>query len=440
MQVVHIVPGSGGSFYCGNCLRDSAHIQSLQKAGLKVVKIPMYLPIFSDEHDLGEIPVFYGAISLYLKHTIPFLRKAPAWIDKILNSGPALKLAAKMAGSTNPKGLEDMTISMLLGEQGEQKKELDHLVNWISEHSRPDVIHLSNALLMGLARQIREKLNVLVVCTLQDEDTWVNAMDDTFRNKTWNIMRERARDVDAFFAVSEFYASRMKDQLDIPEDKLYTHPISLDPEEYTFQNSREKEPVIGFISRMCRENGLEVLVDAFILLKQMDDLKSTRLMITGGNTGDDDSYIRKIKDKIRTAGLGEEVVFHKDFENEGRHDFFSKVSVISVPVLEGEAFGLYLIEAMASGIPVVQPALGAFPEIINKSGGGIHYSPNDPATLAGSLAGLLRNPEKLGMLSKNGRMGIEKHFNIHIQAERMIQIYQEILGRQMKDTYVTKTE
>jgi glycosyltransferase involved in cell wall biosynthesis len=252
-------------------------------------------------------------------------------------------------------------------------------------------------------------------------------------------MRERARDIDAFLAVSEFYAARMKKQLDIPDNKLYTHHISLDPDDYIYQNSIEKEQIIGYISRMCYENGLEILVDAFILLKQMDGLKGTRLMITGGNTGDDDKYIRNIKKKIRNSGSEEDVIFHKDFEGEGRRDFFSKVSVISVPVLEGEAFGLYLIESMASGIPVVQPALGAFPEIIDKSGGGLHYSPNDPTTLAGTLAGLLRNPEKLGNLSRNGRQGVEKHFNTHSQASRMIEIYREILGVKNKGKYVTKT-
>lgn len=436
MQVVHIVPGSGGSFYCGNCLRDSTHVQSLKKAGLGVIKVPMYLPIFSDEHDLGEVPVFYGAISLYLKHAFPLLRKAPGWLDKILNSGPALKFAAHMAGSTNPKGLEDMTISMLLGEEGEQKKELDHLVGWIAEHCQPDVIHLSNALLMGLARRIKEKLDVLVVCSLQDEDTWVNAMDDNFRIKTWKLMRERAGDIDAFFAVSDYYAKEMKKQLAIPEEKLYTHHICVDPDDYSYRNSITKDRTIGYISRMSRENGLEILVDAFILLKQQDDLRDTRLMITGGNTGDDNKYIRNIREKIKESGFQDDVIFHKDFEGEGRHEFFSKVSLISVPVLEGEAFGLYLIEAMASGVPVVQPALGAFPEIIDKSGGGVTYLPNEPSRLSDSLAELLRDPQKLEILSAEGRKGVEKYFDIREQSNTMIGIYQELMGNQNREIHV----
>jgi len=426
MQVIHIVPGTGGSFYCGNCLRDSTYVQALRKEGIDALKIPMYLPIFSDEHDLSDIPVFYGAISLYLKHKYPILKKAPAWFDKILNSGLALKFAAKMSGSTRAHGLEDMTISMLLGEQGGQKEELDKMVDWIAEHCKADVIHLSNALLIGLAKKFQEKLDVLVVCSLQDEDVWVNAMDDHFRKKTWDLMSKRAEDVDAFFAVSEFYAGVMKEQMSIPDSKLYTSYISVDPEEYTYINSSEKEFTIGYISRMCEENGLEVLVDAFILFKKIPGGEDVKLIITGGSTGDDQVFLKRIRKKMSDAGIMEDVIFHKDFENEGRHEFFSKVSLISVPVLEGEAFGMYLLEAMASGVPVVQPALGAFPEIINLSEGGVIYEPNKPEELAKALEDLHKNAEKLSSLSKKARGGIIQHFSIHDQASRMMKFYKRI--------------
>ena len=434
MQIIHIVPGSGGSFYCGNCLRDSKYIRGLKDAGAEVIKIPMYLPIFADEHDLEDVPVFYGAISLYLKHIFPFLKKSPAWVDKILNSGPMLKLAAGMAGSTNPKGLEDMTISMLLGEIGEQKKELDHLVDWIAEHCKADVIHLSNALLLGLAKRIKEKLDVKVVCTLQDEDVWVNAMDENFKIKTWALMKERAKDVDAFFAVSSYFAEYMKPLLDIPDNKLFTHHIAVDPEDYKYLQSIERPLHIGYISRMCEANGLEVLIDAFILLKKDSRWNYVNLILTGGSTGDDDQFIKSIKRKINKAGIHDSVEFHKDFEEEGRRKFFEKIAMVSVPVLDGEAFGLYLLEAMASGIPAVQPALGAFPEIVEKSGGGVIYQPNTPEALANALSDLLDDFEKRAELSKAGRKGIEESFNIHKQALDTMDLYGKITNATNKDS------
>ena len=432
MQIVHIVPGSGGSFYCGNCLRDSEYIQGLKRAGVEVVKVPMYLPIFADEHDIEEVPVFYGAISLYLKHSFPVLRRAPGWVDKLLNSGPALRLAAGMAGSTNPRGLEGMTISMLLGETGEQRKELEHLVDWLEHHSKADIIHLSNALLMGLARRIKERLDVKVVCTLQDEDVWVNAMDEHFKVQTWDLMKERARDVDAFFAVSDYYAKEMQPILDIPDEKLFIHHITIDPADYTYQNTSEKPLNIGYISRMCADNGLEVLVDAFILLNKDQRWKEVKLIITGGSTGENDKFVKTIKKKITDAELENKVEFHKDFED-GRHEFFKKVSMISVPVLEGEAFGLYLLESMASGVPVVQPALGAFPEIIKKSGGGIIYEPNTAEALSNSLAEMLSNQDRLNELSEKGKIGVVEKFNVHQEAKDVVARYSEILNKSNKD-------
>jgi glycosyltransferase involved in cell wall biosynthesis len=400
-------------------------MQGLKRAGVEVIKVPMYLPIFADKHDIEEVPVFYGAISLYLKHAFPVLRKAPEWVDKILNSGPAMKFAAGMAGSTNPKGLEDMTISMLLGEAGEQKEELDQLIDWLENHCHADIIHLSNALLIGLARRIKERLNVKVVCTLQDEDVWVDAMDEHYKKQTWNLMKERARDVDAFFAVSKYFANEMQPILDIDQEKLFIQHITVDPADYTYQNTAEKPLNIGYISRMCESNGLEVLVDAFTILKQDRTWKDVKLIITGGATGENDKFMKKIRKKIRQSGLEDQVVFHKDFEA-GRHDFFRMVSMISVPVLEGEAFGMYLLESMASGVPVVQPALGAFPEIVEKSGGGFIYEPNTPEKLAEALSGLLENREKLNQLSEAGRLGVEQKFNIHQQANVLVDIYNSL--------------
>ena len=436
MQIVHIVPGSGGSFYCGNCLRDSKYLAGLKKAGADVVKVPMYLPIFADEHDLEDVPVFYGAVSLYLKHSFPLLRKSPAWIDRLIDSGPVLKLAAGMSGSTDPTGLEDLTISMLMGESGEQQKELDHMVAWIKKHCKPDVIHLSNALLMGLAERLKTELGSVVVCTLQDEDVWVNAMTDEYKVRTWDIMAERAKNIDAFLAVSDYYAKRMQKQLKITKDKLYIRHITIDPDDYTYVHCREKPLNIGYISRMNECNGLGLLVDAFIQLKRDPKWDAVNLVITGGHTGNDNSFLKQQRKKINNAGLTKSVLFHQDFENAGRTEFFERISVLSVPVLDGEAFGLYLLESMASGVPVVQPSIGAFPEIIQKAGGGITYEPNEPKYLAEKLAFLLSDQEHRYQLSTAGREGVEKHFNVHHHAKEILALYRQLVEGKNTTTHV----
>lgn len=426
MNIIQIIPGSGGSFYCGNCLRDSKYFNALRAEGHQVTKIPMYLPLFADEHDIAEIPIFYGAIGLYLKQVYPIFRKAPKWVDKLLNSKPMMKIAASMAGSTRANGLEDMTLSMLLGEQGQQKEELDQMVNWINEHCKPDIIHISNALLLGLAKRLKEKIGVPVLCSLQDEDVWIDPMQPQFQRKIWDLMHERSKDVDALVSVSHFFSGVMKQKMNLPDEKVRVIHLGVDVKDYKYISPKEKERNVGYISRMCHKDGFDIVVDAFIDLKKKPGFEDVKLIATGGFTGDDKTFLKQQKQKIKDSDLQDSFEIIEEFEGDARHNFFKKVSLVSVPVRVGEAFGMYLLESMASGIPVVQPALGAFPEIIEKSGGGITYSPNTPKNLSETWADLLSNPEKLEKLSRDGYEGTKKHFNIHNHAAEIIELFESL--------------
>jgi glycosyltransferase involved in cell wall biosynthesis len=427
LRIAHIIPGSGGSFYCGNCMRDSKYIRALKDLGHQVIKVPLYLPIFDDAHDLDEVPVFYGAVNLYLKQQFPIFRHMPAFVEHALDSKSVLEMAARKAGSTRAKGLEDMTISMLLGEDGNQKEELERLVDWLANEAKPDVVHLSNALLLGLAHRIKERMNIPVICSLQDEDVWVDAMDDHFRKKVWDLMSERGHDVDVFIPVSNYFSGEIHQRMVIPETKMHTVHLGVDSADYLPKQVAEKDPMIGYLSRMCEENGLAVLVDAFILLRKNPKYDAVKLKITGGKTGDDLHFIKEQKQKISKAGLENDVFWVDEFEGEERQKFFDSVRLVSVPVLNGEAFGLYMLEAMASGIPVVQPALGAFPEVIEASGGGLIYAENKPELLAKALGELIFDDARLQELSDAGIAGVKAHFDIHAQAKKMVAVYQSVI-------------
>jgi len=239
-------------------------------------------------------------------------------------------------------------------------------------------------------------------------------------------MEERGREVDAFVAVSQFYANEMKKRMHIRDEQLFVNHIGVDASAYQVKDICEKEPMIGYISRMCEENGLGVLIDAFILLKKDENYQSVKLKVTGGKTNDDIAFIKKQKKKLSAARLEKDVFWVEEFEGEARQNFFDSVSVVSVPVLKGEAFGLYQLEALASGIPLVQPELGAFPEVVNLSEAGITYSPNSSEKLAESWKNIIRDKEKLFDLSQKALSGINTHFDIHKQAENLVAIYEKI--------------
>lgn len=425
MKIVNIAPGFGGTFYCGNCLRDSDFVKTLKAIGHEAILLPIYLPLSSNENKpLNENPVFYGAVNIYLKQKFGFLRHMPRWLHRFFDSKPILHYAAKKAGSTRAIGLEEMTISMLKGSDGFQAEELQQLVDFLKHHEKPDLVHLSNALLLGLAEKIHNDLQIPVVCSLQDEDVWVDAMESGFREKVWQLMAEKVQFVDSFVAVSDFYAGVMKMKMKIPDHKINVVHIGVKAENYSVVSPSFNPPIIGYLSRLCEENGLEILVDAFIELKDTTTFKLTKLRITGGKTGDDKQFINKQVKKLEKKGYLKDVEFIDNFRSENLPEFFNGLTVLSVPVLKGEAFGLYQLESMASGIPVVQPSLGAFPEIVENTGGGMIYDPNTPKALSTAFADLFTNPEKIKQMSVNGRQAVTDKFNSHTLAETMIKVYE----------------
>ena len=429
MKIVNIVPGFGGTFYCGNCLRDSGFVKMLKAMGHDSMMLPIYLPLSSNEKANADTPVFYGAVNIYLKQNYSLFRHMPAWFHRFLDSRSILKYAAKKAGSTRASGLEEMTLSMLRGIEGFQKEELQQLVYFLKHHEKPDVVHLSNALLLGLAETIRKELNIPVICSLQDEDVWVDAMKPAYQQQIWQLMAEKAKDIDAFIAVSNFYAGVMKKNMQIPDDKMHVVHIGANPSLYEVFTPSLNPPVIGYLSRLCEDNGLEILIDAFIELKNNLAFANTRLRLTGGYTGDDRKFINKQMRKLKRKGYHDDVEIIESFIPSALPSFFKGLTVLSVPVLKGEAFGLYLLESLASGIPVVQPALGAFPEIVNTTGGGLVYSPNTPSALADTLADLFINSEKLRQLSLNGRAAVMNGFDSESITSRMIEVYEKVLNR-----------
>ncbi|MFC1514123.1 glycosyltransferase, partial [candidate division KSB1 bacterium] len=257
MKIVYLVPGSGGTFYCQNCMRDNRLIKAVKTLGHDIHMVPMYLPVSIDNYeDLNNTPVFYGAINIYLKEKLPFYRNAPKWLERFFDSRPLLKFAAKKSGSTRASGLEEMTISMLMGEKGRQATELDHLITYLKENIKPDIVHLSNALLLGLARRLKNDLSAKIICSLQDENEWIDLMSDEYQKKVWDLMSKRSVDVDKFIAVSRSYSEKSGKLLKIPDDKIEVIYDGIGLDGYEISDLPSDPPVIGYLNRMSEYFGL----------------------------------------------------------------------------------------------------------------------------------------------------------------------------------------
>jgi glycosyltransferase involved in cell wall biosynthesis len=431
MKIVYLITGSGGSFYCGNCYRDMIYLRAIRKVpGIHASAIPLYLPPEDAVVDSGmDKNVFFGAISMYLREKVPFLKNMPVFLDKIFDSAPMLRMAAKRAGTTRTEGLEDMTLNMIKGENAFPEKELQRLVDYLSKDGKPDIIHLSNALIIGLARQLKRKMDVKIVCSLLNEDDWINEMAEPFQSNAWKLIAREAPNVDAFLTPSQYYKDFFISKTGIADINFNVVPLGLDPDhEILSVVKKDNWPAIGYFCRINSHNGFDKFVDAFIQLKSSDALPGLTLHVSGGYTGDDKQFIGVQIKKVKAAGLKSFIRIYPEFHGKSKQQFFSNIDVLSVPVRKYDGYGLFLLEANAAGIAVVQPATGAFPEIIARTGGGITYSPDTIDALSENLTKLLKDNVLRAKLSSDGKANVLQELSLEKMSEGLTIVYNRVMS------------
>jgi len=339
-----------------------------------------------------------------------------------------LKWAGSKAANTRPESLGDMTLSMLRGEEGFQARELDELVAWIRTQAKPDVICLSNALLAGMARKLKSELGSAIVCMFQGEVDYLDALLPEYRAQCWKLLSERTKDVDLLGAASRYFGDLMSQRLGLTPDRVKVVYSGINFEGYSDSRaSSSATPVLGYFARMCPEKGLDTLVDAYIQLRQRDRIKGLRLRIGGGCGAGDEPFVDSLRKRLSDTGYLKDVEFFPNVDRAAKVKFLQSLSVFSVPARCTEAFGLYVIEAMAAGVPVVQPRTGAFPELIEATGGGVTYE-GDSSALAAALEELLSDPVRARSLGQAGRRVALEKFSAEAMARSTLDFYQEAIS------------
>jgi glycosyltransferase involved in cell wall biosynthesis len=419
--------------FCGNCFRDNALVGALRRQGHSVLMVPLYLPLTLDEKDeTNGVPIFFNGVNVYLEQRSKWFRKAPAWLHRLSASPALLNFAAGRAAKTRAADLGDITLSMIRGEEGNQARELEQLLAFLKTQPKPDILCLSNALLAGLARRIKAELKIPVACVLQGEDTFLDSLPDSHRALTWKALAERCADIDVFIPPTRYFGDLMRERLHLPPERVRVIYDGINMEGYGPAGARiegPQAPVLGYFARMCREKGLDTLVEAFIILKGRKRVPELKLKVGGGRGPADEPLVNALRDRLRERGYLGDVEFFPNVDRAGKLAFLRTLSVFSVPALYGEAFGLYVIEALASGVPVVQPRHAAFPELIEMSGGGVLCEPGNPNALADAIEPLLMNPQRARALGEAGRKSVHGKFNAEQMAGETVRVYQEFAKR-----------
>ena len=415
--------------YCGSCMRDNTLARSLLEAGHDVLLIPTYTPTRTDEKNVSRGRLFLGGINIYLQQHFELFRKTPVLLDRLLDFKPLLRFVTRLGISVDPSDLGDLTIAMLEGADGPLRKEIYKLVRFLKSEVAPDIVTIPNSLLISLAPAIKEVLDVPVVCTFQGEDLFLDGLPEPYREKARRIIRERAGYVDRFIAVSRFGARKMARELDIGIDRIHVVPLGISFAGYEGIAGSGPDPfTIGFLARIAPEKGLHVLCEAYRRLRSSDGLPNSLLRAAGYHPPEHKSYFEDIRNKMAAWGLLHHFHYHGEVDRQEKLAFLKGLSVFSVPTPYEDPKGIFLLEAMAAGIPVVQPACGAFTEILDTTGGGILVEPNNPEALARGILDIWENPEMRGRLAERAYHNVRAHYNVRQMAEKTVEVFREAIA------------
>ncbi|HLA84336.1 MAG TPA: glycosyltransferase family 4 protein [Thermoguttaceae bacterium] len=479
MKIIHLVAGAGG-MYCGSCLQGNTLCGALRQAGHDVLMVPVYTPVRTDEPNVGERRVAMGGLNVFLQQQSSLFRRAPRFVDRLLDHPGLL---GRLGGATRPERLGRLTVSMLRGEQGNQRKELDKLVAWLAAEGRPDVIHLSTALLVGAARTLSERLGAPVVATLAGEDSFVERLHEPHRTEAREELRARCAELAGLIAPSAYYAEFMANYLGLPAERITVIRPGLNLEGHAIPGRRtsvgaeaeaareeepsteelpgdeppddepagdettgdeprtgredvitvEPEPVVperravrvGYFSRICPTKGLHQLIEAFRVLLRDPTLPPVRLVAAGHLGRGDRGYYRQIRRHLARRGLAAWFEYRGELDRPGKIAFLQSIDVLCIPATRPESRGLAVLEGWANGAPAVLPDHGVYSELVAETGGGLLYEPNRPTALAAALERMIRNPALAERYGRQAQETVHREFDARRAAERMIEVYRK---------------
>ncbi len=425
MKIISLAAGAGG-MYCGSCLRDNRLAATLLRAGRDVTLMPLYTPLRTDEASVSSRNVFFGGINVFLQHSTALFRQTPRIVDSILDSNFLLRGVGRFAPATRPETLGSLTVSVLEGDNGRQRKELRRLIAALAS-TKPDLINVPNLMFAGVARAIKTELGLPVVCTLSGEDMFLDQLVEPHRSQAFALIEKHCAHIDAFVAVTKYFAARAVKHFSLPAERVHYVPMGVRVNDFSPATETPVGPfTIGHLARICNEKGLMKLAEAFVALRSKG--RDCKLAIAGYLSPADRPYWDEVSAYLHSHGQDDHVTMHGEVSLDQKVRFLQSLHVLSVPAVYPEAKGFYVLEAAACGVPVVQPTAGSFPELIEQTGGGVLFDSDTPGKLADAIASLMDDESRRQSLAMSARRTVAERFSDDVMAEATWKLYEQVVA------------
>jgi glycosyltransferase involved in cell wall biosynthesis len=287
-------------------------------------------------------------------------------------------------------------------------------------------VHITNSMFLGLAEPLKRELGVPVLCSLQGEDIFLDDLAEPFKSKVHGELQAHARAVDGLVATCGYYADFMADYLAVERDKVHVVPlgIKLDGHSGAPRARAAQDPfVVGYLARICPEKGLHELIEAFALLAEQHGKEKLRLRVAGYLGKRDEQYFGQVRARVTELGLDDVFEYAGEIDRRHKIAFLQSLDVLSVPTTYRDPKGLFVLEALANGVPVVQPSHGSFPEMVETTGGGLLSEPGSAESLADRLGSLMLDEARRQALGAAGAAVVRERFSDAAMADTTLAVY-----------------
>ncbi len=434
MRVLYLTIGRGAA-YTGSCVHDNAVAAELRRRGATVDFHSVFTRLASDEPRVARRRVFFSGVSLLLQSQAPPFRWIPKAFDRLWDNRLTMDLCERRFSELEPSSwahlaqgsprldlVGSVLVSALRGSDGEMIKEVQRLLEAFRRH-KPDVVVLAHGFLLGLARPLKERFGCPIIVAMQDELTLLSALDKQYSFEALELMRAHLADADMVVARRQSMIKRLTDWFALPASRMQVVLPSINVRGFAPPaRTRNRLFTVGYFGRIAPEKGVHLLCDSYVRLRERGQLPAGRFELGGVVVPSHESYLEVMRQRMRNAGLEGEFAYRGSLDRAGKFQFLSTLDVFSMPAVSEDELGLPVLEAMGAGVPVVQPRRGVFPELVERTGGGIVVSASDEDAVSEGLMTLYQDPALAQELGRRGAAGVRAHFSIEREGDELMRL------------------
>jgi glycosyltransferase involved in cell wall biosynthesis len=239
----------------------------------------------------------------------------------------------------------------------------------------------------------------------------------------WTIIKHVLRTANVVLSTSW----TMRNQgLHIFHRDIQVIPFGIEIDRFTSasQESDRNCTTIGTVKSLEKKYGIDVLLEAFAIVRQRSRA-AVRLRIAGGG-----SCRRALEALAARLDIESYVTFLGRVEYSRVHETHRSLDIAVFPsVDDSESFGVSVIEAQASGRPVIVSRVGGLPEVVRDGETALIVDPRDPQRLADAILVLLNDPDLASRMGDAGRKHVRERYDIERCVDLLEQEYRRLAGR-----------